>query len=106
MRANLSSGFEGTRARIVIKSQKSGPTQINMRFTNLKQAPDGIQYWLWEVAPDKSYSPLGRLTPGKKNETKIDATSASPDFGLFITAESAEDNPKSPTGSVVAMIIK
>lgn len=106
MKANLSSGFEGTRANIAVKPQKTGPTQIKMRFTNLKQAPEGMQYWLWEAGPDNSYSPLGRLTPGKKNETKIDATTASSDFGLFITEESAEANPTSPTGSIVATIVK
>lgn len=106
MRANLSSGFEGARASIVVKPQMSGPTQIKMRFTNLKQAPEGMQYWLWEVTPDNSYSPLGRLSPGKKNETRIDATTASLDFGLFITEESAEANRISPAGSIVAMIIK
>jgi hypothetical protein len=106
LRANLSSGFEGTRASIVVKPQKSGPTQVKMRFTNLKQAPEGMQYWLWEVTPDNSYSLLGRLSPGKKNETKIDATTASSDFGLFITTESAEANPTSPTGSLVATIVR
>ena len=106
MRANLSSGFEGTRASIAVKPQKTGPTQIKVRFTNLKQAPEGMQYWLWEVTPDNSYSPLGRLTPGNKNEIGIDATTPSPDFGLFVTTESAETNPTSPAGSLVATIVK
>jgi hypothetical protein len=107
MRANFSSGFEGIRAAIVVKPQKNGPTQIKMRFTNLKQAPEGMQYILWQVAPDTSYSVLGRLTnSGKKDETKVDATTALPDFGLFITTESAEANPASPAGSLVATIVK
>jgi len=105
VRANFSSGFEGTSASIALKPQKNGPTQIKMRLTNLKQASDGMQYLLWEVATDNSYSLLGRLTPGKKNETKIDATTSLSDFGLFITTES-ETKPSSPTGSLVATIAK
>lgn len=106
MRANFSTGFEGTRSNIVIKPQKNGPTQIKMRFTNLKQASDGMQYVLWQIAPDNSYSLLGPLTPGKKNETKIDATTSLSDFGLFITTESPDANPEFPAGRIVATIIK
>jgi len=107
MRAQLSSGFEGARANISIKPQKNGPTQIKIRFTYLKEAPEGTQYLLWEVTPEGSYSLLGRLTPtGKKNETKVDAQTALPDFGLFITAEGAEANPSSPGGGMIATIIK
>lgn len=106
VRASFAGGFEGTRASIAVKPQKNGPTQIKMRLTNVKQPPEGMQYLLWEITPDNSYSLLGRLTPGKRNETKIDATTASSDFGLFITTESAEANPTSPTGSLVATIVK
>jgi hypothetical protein len=105
-RAMFAGGFEGTRASIAVKPQKNRPTQIKVRLTNLKQPPEGMQYLLWEINADNSYSLLGRLTPGKKNETKIDATTASSDFGLFITTESAEGNPTSPTGSLVATIVK
>lgn len=107
MRANFSSGFEGTRASIDIKPQKNGPTKIQMRISNLKDAPAGTQYVIWQVTPAKSFSLLGNLTStGRKNETKIDAESALADFGLFITLESSDTTPSSPTGKLVAMIFR
>ena len=59
-----------------------------------------------EINADNSYSLLGRLTQGKKNETKIDATTASSDFGLFVTTESEEANPTTPIGNLIATIVK
>ncbi|HSE23458.1 MAG TPA: hypothetical protein VLB68_17450, partial [Pyrinomonadaceae bacterium] len=86
LRANFSNGFEATRANVVVKPQKNGPTQIKMRFTNLKEAPEGTQYLVWHVGPDNSYTLLGHLTQtARKRESRIDAESALPDFGLLIT---------------------
>lgn len=107
MKANFSSGFEGTRASIVLKPQKNGLTEIKMRFTNLKRPAEEMQYVLWQVTSDNSYSVLGRLTnSGKKNEAKVDAKTALSDFGLFITTESVEPTPASPAGGIVATISK
>ncbi len=106
VRASFAGGFERTRASIAVKPQKNGPTQIKVRLTIAKQPPEGMQYLLWETTPTNSYSLLGRLTPGKRNETKIDAITASSDFGLFITTESADPNPILLSGSLVATIVK
>lgn len=105
LKATFSSGFGGTRANIEIKPQKSGPTQIKMRFINLKEPPDGTQYLLWQMAPDNTYTLLGHLTKAaKKNETIISAETSMADFGLFITFENAEANV--PAGSLIAMIVR
>lgn len=105
LRANLSNGFEGTRAKIVVKPLKTGHTQIKMRFTNLKDAPEGTQYLLWLAGPDNSYTSLGHLTQmSKKRESTIEAETDLSDFGMFITFENAEAS--TPTGSVVATIVK
>lgn len=105
MRANFSSGYQGTRASIVVQPQKNGPIQIKMWFTNLKEVPEGTQYLLWQVAPDNSYTLLGHLTQtGKTRESVINAETALSDFGLLITFENADAS--TPTGSLVATIIK
>ena len=107
MRANFSNGFEGTRAKVVITPKQRGLTKIKMRFSNLKEAPGGMQYVLWEVTPDNSYSLLGHLTQiGKKNEARIDTETPKSDFGLFITSESVEANPSSPAGNIVVTIVR
>ncbi len=105
LKATFSGGFAGTRANIEIKPQKNGPTQIKMRFIHLKEPPEGTQYVLWQAAPDNSYSLLGRLPHAdKKNETRINAETLVPDFGLFITFENAEAS--TPAGSIVATIVR
>jgi hypothetical protein len=105
MRAILSSGFEGARANIVVKPLKNGHTQIKVRFTNLKAAPVGTQYLLWQAGPDNSYTRVGPLIQmGKRRESVIDAETALSDFGLFITLDDAEAS--TPAGGVVATIIK
>lgn len=105
LKANLASAFAGARAVVTVKPQKNGLTQINMRFTKLKEAPEGTQYLLWEAGPDNSYTLLGHLsqTPNRR-EMMINAESALPDFGLLITFENAEAT--TPMGSVVATIVK
>lgn len=105
MRANFSNGFESTKASVLVKPQKNGPTQIKMRFTNLKEAPEGTQYLVWQVGSDNSYTLLGQLTQtARKRESMIDAETALPDFGLLITFENAQAS--TPMGSAVATITK
>lgn len=105
LRANLAAGFSDVKSNIEINPQKNGSTQIKMRFINLRQPPEGTQYVLWQVNADNSYTLLARLPhPDKKNETRINAETSVPDFGLFITFENAEAN--SPAGSLLAMVIR
>jgi hypothetical protein len=105
MRANFSNGFEGTKATVVVRPQKNGPTQIKMRFINLREAPEGTQYLLWQVGPDNSYTLMGHLTQtARKHESMIDAETALSDFGLLITFENAQAS--TPMGSAVATIVR
>ena len=105
MRAKFSQGFEATKASVLVKAQKNGPTQIKMRLMGLRQAPEGTQYALWQVGPDNSYTLLGRLSPSaRRGESVITAESTASDFGLLITFENAEAN--TPAGSMVATIIR
>lgn len=104
LKVKLSSGFENAKATAIINPQKNGPTQIRIRFTNLKEVPEGTQYILWQVGADNSYTPLGHLTPSKKSESVINAETSATDFGLLITFENADANR--PAGSMVATIIR
>lgn len=105
MRVKLSSGFENAKATAVIKPQKNGPTQITLRFSKLKDAPEGTQYILWQVGSDKSYTPLGHLAPTARNgELSLNAETSASDFGLLITFENV--NATQPAGSVVATVIR
>jgi len=105
LRVKLSSGFENAKATVILNPQKSGPTQIKVRFNNLKEIPEGTQYILWQVGPDNSYAPLGHLTGGaRKGELTISAGTSASDFGLLITFENADANQ--PAGSMVAMVIR
>jgi hypothetical protein len=105
MRVKLSSGFENGKASAVVKPQKNGPTQITIRLTKLKDAPEGTQYILWQVAADKSYTQLGHLAPAARNgEFFVNAETSASDFGLLITFENA--NATQPAGSLVATVIR
>jgi len=102
----FSPAYEFTYAYVTIRPQNKALTQIKLRFNNFKPAPEGSQYFLWAVSPDSSYTVLGRITLGKKNEVKLDVNTAMPKFGLFITTESADSNAPSPVGSLVATIVE
>ena len=107
MRISFSGELQGTRANVSIKARKKGgATQIKMRVFNMKEAPNGSRYVLWAVSPDNTYTRLGQaVKPGKRNEAKIEAETGLNDFGLFMTVEN-EDAPPSPTGALVAMVVR
>src|SRR5689334_4047314 len=72
LKVKLSSGFENAKATAIVNPQKSSPTQIKIRFNNLKEIPEGTQYILWQVGPNNSYTALGHLTAGvRKGELII-----------------------------------
>ncbi len=105
LKVKLSSGFENAKATVILNPQKSSPTQIKIRFNNLKEIPEGTQYILWQVGPENSYTALGHLTAGvRKGELIINAETSATDFGLLITFENADANQ--PAGSMVATVIR
>jgi hypothetical protein len=83
-------------------NQKSGKSQIKMRFGDLKKAPANTRFVLWAKAPDGSYTKLGQVVnTGKGDEGEIRGETALRDFGLFLTVEDA-DVP-SPSGKVYSV---
>lgn len=105
LRVKLASEFGNAKATAVITPQKNGPTQITIRFTNLKEIPEGTQYILWQVGQDNSYTSLGHLTPGtRKGDSVINAETSATDLGLLITFENADASR--PAGSMVATVLR
>ena len=105
LRAKFANGFTGVKATVVINAQKNGQAEVRLRFTDLRELPEGTHYVVWQVGPDKSYNALGHLTQtSKKREFTLDAQSSSPDFGLLITFENSDATI--PAGSMVATIIR
>lgn len=106
VRVDFTGELQGLRANAFLKPRKDGTTQISLRFYNLKQAPSGARYVLWSVSPDNNYERLGAvMTTGKRNEGKIETRTSLKDFGLFLTTEN-EDAPSSPTGGLLAKLVR
>jgi hypothetical protein len=103
IKVDFTGALAGARANVFITPQKGGPTKVNMRFHDLKEAPAGQQIILWAVGADGTYQKLGQVvnTAGK-NEAEIKSETALQDFGLVMTMESAD--VASPAGPAVATI--
>jgi hypothetical protein len=88
---------------VFITPRKDGPTEVNMRFHDLKEAPAGKKFIVWAVGADNSFVKLGQVVnaPGR-NEAEIKSETTLADFGLLVTMEDA-DVP-SPIGPGVAHI--
>ena len=106
IKVDFSGALTGARANIFITPRKGGPTEVNMRFHDLKAVPSGQTFILWAVAPDNSFVKLGQVvnTPGR-NEAEIKSETALPDFGLLVTMEDAGLKTwVSPAGPPVGII--
>ncbi|HKC64319.1 MAG TPA: hypothetical protein VKB86_11810 [Pyrinomonadaceae bacterium] len=106
LRINFSGDLAGSRANAFIEPRKDGPTQIRVRFHDLKDSNTAnTRITLWAVGPDNTIVKLGQIiNTGRRNETEIKAETALTDFGLFITAEPAEAN--APTTTIMGTFIK
>ncbi|MFN2454735.1 MAG: hypothetical protein ABR577_11000 [Pyrinomonadaceae bacterium] len=105
LKVNFTGPMQGTRANIFLEPRKDGPTEIKLRFHDLKRAPANSRLVLWAVAPDNTYTKIGQvINTGGRNETEIKGETALKDFGLFVTAESAE--VASPTTPIIGTIIQ
>ncbi|MEO6656112.1 MAG: anti-sigma factor [Pyrinomonadaceae bacterium] len=105
LKIKFSGEMTGTRANVYLEPRNDGPTTIKMRFHELKEAPAGKIYVVWAVSPDNKYVRLGQVVnTGQRNEAQIQTETALMDFGLFVTAEAADDRP--PTGVVIGTIYK
>ena len=103
IKVDFTGALAGARANVFIKPRKDGPTEVNMRFHDLKEAPAGQSFILWAVSPDNKFIKLGQIvnTAGR-NEAEIKSEVPLPDFGLVVTMESAVG--EMPVGPAIGTI--
>jgi hypothetical protein len=103
IKVDFTGALAGARANVFITPQKNGPTEVKMRFHDLKAAPAGQHFIVWVVGADGTYAKVGEVVnTGGKNEAEIKTDTTLPDFGLLITQEA--DIGASPVGPAVATI--
>lgn len=104
LKVRFAGAMSGTRANVFLEPRKDGPTEIKMRFHDLKLAPANSRLILWAVAPDNTYTKIGQvINTGGRNETEIKGETALKDFGLFVTAETTDAT--APTSPIVGTIV-
>lgn len=103
IKVDFTGAMTGARANVFITPRKDGPTEVNMRFHDLKEAPAGQKFIVWAVSPDMKFTKLGEIiNTGGRNEAEIKTEVAMPDFGLIVTMEGAEG--ETPIGPAVGTI--
>ena len=103
IKVDFSGALAGARANVFLTPKKDGPTEVKMRFHDLKEAPAGQKYIVWAVGADGSFQKIGEVVnTGGKNEAEIKSETTLPDFGLVVTMESAIGDK--PVGPAVAHI--
>jgi len=106
IKVNFSGALTGARANVFITPRKDGPTEVKMRFHDLKEAPAGQKFILWAVSADNKFTKLGQIVnaPGR-NEAEIRSETTLPDFGLVVTMESADaDMPAGPAVGTITIV--
>ena len=106
IKVDFSGALTGARANVFITPRKDGPTEVKMRFHELKEVPAGQTFILWAVSPDNKFVKLGQVvnTPGR-NEAEIKSETSLKDFGLLVTMEDASLKTwVSPAGPPVGII--
>jgi len=105
MKINFSGAMTGTRANVFIKPRKDGPTEVKLRFHDLKEAPAGKAFTVWAVSPDNKFVKLGQITntPGR-NEGQVQSETTLPDFGLLVTMEDAKGTLVNPLGPSIGIV--
>jgi hypothetical protein len=105
MKIDFTGALRGARANVFITPRKDGPTEVKMRFHELKDAPEGNAFILWAVSPDNQFVKLGQIvnTP-QRNEAEIKSEVALADFGLLVTMESAANAGANPFGPNIGAV--
>lgn len=105
IKVDFSGALTGARANVFITPRKDGPTEVKMRFHELKEAPAGQTFVLWAVGADQQFVKLGQVvnTPGR-NEAEIKSETTLPDFGLLVTMENATAIGAAPIGPRIGLI--
>jgi hypothetical protein len=103
IKVDFTGALTGARANVFITPRKDGPTEVKMRFHELKDAPAGQKFILWAVSPDNKFTKLGQIVnaPGR-NEAEIKSETTLTDFGLVVTMESADG--EMPAGPAIGTI--
>ncbi len=105
MKVNFSGPLTGSRANVFITPRKDGPTEVRIRFHELKDAPAGKTYQVWSVSPDNKFMKLGQIVNVQgRNEAEIKSEVAFPDFGLLITEEDATSTMTDPHGNRIGFV--
>jgi hypothetical protein len=108
MKVNFSGALTGARANVFITPRKDGPTEVKLRFHELKDAPSGQVFTVWAVSADNKFVKLGQVVNvAGRNEAEIKSEVALPDFGLFVTLEDAKaalTNPAGPSIGIVEIV--
>ena len=105
MKVNFSGALTGARANVFITPRKDGPTEVKMRFHELKEAPAGKVFTLWAVGADNQFTKLGQIVnTGKRNEAEIMSEVTLPDFGILITMEDATGTAANPAGPTIGVV--
>jgi hypothetical protein len=103
IKVDFTGALTGARANVFITPRKDGPTEVKMRFHELKEAPAGQSFILWAVSPDNKFIRLGQIVnTGGRNEAEIRSEVPLPDFGLVVTMESAVG--EMPVGPAIGTI--
>ena len=103
IKVDFTGALTGARANVFITPHKDKPTEVRMRFHDLKEAPAGQKFVVWAVGADGTYQKLGEvINTGGRNEAEFKTETALADFGLLLTMESAIG--ASPAGPAVATI--
>ncbi|HKV32989.1 MAG TPA: hypothetical protein VJP89_01575 [Pyrinomonadaceae bacterium] len=103
IKVDFTGALTGARANVFITPHKDKPTEVRMRFHDLKEAPAGQKFIAWAVGADGTYQKLGEvINTGGRNEAEFKTETALADFGLLLTMESAIG--VSPAGPAVATI--
>jgi hypothetical protein len=105
MKIKFSGAMTGARANVFITPRKDGPTEVKLRFHELKEAPAGKVFTVWAVSPDNKFIKLGQAvnTPGR-NEAEIRSEVALRDFGLLVTMEDANGTATNPLGQSIGVV--
>ena len=105
MKVNFSGALTGTRANVFITPRKDGPTEVKLRFHELKEAPAGHTFTVWAISPDNKFVKIGQIvnTAGR-NEAEIKSEIALADFGLFVTLEDATAALTNPAGPSIGFV--
>jgi hypothetical protein len=103
IKVDFSGALTGARANVFITPRKDGPTEVKMRFHDLKEAPAGQSFILWAVSSDNKFTKLGQVVNAAgRNEAEIKSETSLRDFGLLVTMEGPA--VMTPVGPAVGII--